>query len=650
MESEYSSSNKWVDYNKINPHLIIVPTLLIFLLSSFISSFIFSSYSILQINTFYPVFFGVIFIISFTAYYLMNKHFFRKKCFRIMFFTMLIVPQIIIILQINFRMQNSLSPTLKDQTFYIKSINYYRYSKLVILKSTESNFTCSAFFPSDFSIHKCDIIFGKANFKYNSCKTDFERYLKIRGIHYLANFNLYNIEKCAYRPMNPIEKFSEYIFQKIDFNFKGRAAALSKALIFGNKSFLSKYTLYCYKRAGALAVISASGLHVGIIALIPFFILNLFMIPKRFSMIIISLILLFYLNIANFPISLLRACLMFWIYTFQKNIFKYHNIFNTLFLSGIIILLLFPEEIFNLGFQLSFSATFGILLFFRSYQKCLKPLPSKLKQSLSLSLSAQSCVYPILLLHLNEINFAGIFTNILIIPATALSFILSLISIFTPNTFIFHYFIKYIYNKSVFLSFSFVELISKSNLHFYLLPVPSVIIGLLLFNIILPLIPLKNKFVFAITILLVYTSAFYMCNSLTKFNYYNKIQAADNTIYLYNHKNSMNISEEKMISTINKTGFCYPVLILNNENSCNLSKYYSLIKKIHIKKIFICGDISFDNNYSKLLKLFEKENIEAKLIEIDKLYEILQNGFIGGNGEIIHPQITHTQESDNWNL
>ena len=208
-----------------------------------------------------------------------------------------------------------------------------------------------------------------------------------------------------------------------------------KALFIGNRSSISKEVTIKFRDAGALHLLAASGLHVGIVAGLPFFLL-LFNFRKKTVLFFSLLSVFLYLYITDMPISLVRASLMFFLFVIQVFLHRRPGAFNTLMLTGSIIVLIAPWEIFNIGFQLSFCATLGIILFYESYKKSLKKLPTYVRKSMAVSLAAQVFTVPLIIVHLHQINTMSLFSNIALIPITTIFMYISfgslLLSIIIP--------------------------------------------------------------------------------------------------------------------------------------------------------------------------------------------------------------------------
>jgi ComEC/Rec2-related protein len=212
------------------------------------------------------------------------------------------------------------------------------------------------------------------------------------------------------------ERIRGWLSARSDSMFEKDTSSVVKALYFGNQSYIGKRILNDFKRAGVLHVLAASGLHVGMVAGIALLLLGLFRINRKLMLASAAIVIASYLYITDMPVSLLRAGIMFMVYALQKIADRDVNIINTLFLSGIVILAVHPHEIYGLGFQLSFGATLGILLFYRLYRRSLRLLPRFLSSSFALTLSAQAIALPLQLAGVGEISLSGVLSNIIVVP------------------------------------------------------------------------------------------------------------------------------------------------------------------------------------------------------------------------------------------
>jgi ComEC/Rec2-related protein len=213
---------------------------------------------------------------------------------------------------------------------------------------------------------------------------------------------------------------------RINLLFPHRTAPFITALYSGNASRMDRRTVLDFKRAGVLHILAASGFNVGIVAMVPLALLGLFRVPRRAIALVTISTILAYLAITDMPVSLLRAVVMASIYSLLFVFGMGRSILNVLFLAGALIVAVVPHELYSLGFQLSFGATLGIILFFKPYRRLFQGLPGPLADSLALTLSAQLPVIPLIAWHLEELTVAGFLTNIWVVPLTALIMYLSI--------------------------------------------------------------------------------------------------------------------------------------------------------------------------------------------------------------------------------
>jgi ComEC/Rec2-related protein len=202
--------------------------------------------------------------------------------------------------------------------------------------------------------------------------------------------------------------------------FSAESAALFRALWFADRSYITKKTVTAFRRAGVLHTLAASGLHVGIIVMIPFAIGAAFSMDRRLLHICALFMLALYLLLADAPVSLTRAFIMYSAYSAAVIFSLKRNPYNSLFIAASAVVLIEPSDIYSLGFILSFSAVLGIILFYRHFESSFSWLPGWAAASFSMTLSAQIFTVPVLLICFEEINLIGIISNLAVIPAVGI--------------------------------------------------------------------------------------------------------------------------------------------------------------------------------------------------------------------------------------
>lgn len=258
----------------------------------------------------------------------------------------------------------------------------------------------------------------------------FLKQLLRQGIRYTLNLNEKNciIEfKAETGYLERIKNGAQSLFASV---FSEDTSALLSGLYFNERYRIDKRVLLDFRRAGVMHVLAASGLHVGFLASIPFFISALFLFPLNIMRAITLVLIIGYLYIAGLPVSLLRAAVMFGFLLVQRLMFNERNPYNILFWTAIFILLAMPHELYSLGFQLSFGATLALFVFLKNVTKTFAFMPKFLAGSAAITISAGIITTPIILLTLHEINYTGILGNLVAVPGIALFMGLSLASLF----------------------------------------------------------------------------------------------------------------------------------------------------------------------------------------------------------------------------
>ena len=216
--------------------------------------------------------------------------------------------------------------------------------------------------------------------------------------------------------------------------------ALTAAITLGQKSSLKGTTKQHFAASGASHLLAVSGLHVGII----FMAISLLFRPfkryknvQKWGQIIVILLLWMYAFLCGLPPSIIRAVTMFsigalGIITGQQN----YGINNVCF-TAFIMLLYNPSYLLDMGFQLSFSAVIGILLYVesrRAASKTTNRLLTWVKEMCGISLVAQLATLPLILYYFGTFPTYFLLTNLVMIPlGTLLVYACLLLFILSPT-------------------------------------------------------------------------------------------------------------------------------------------------------------------------------------------------------------------------
>ena len=196
------------------------------------------------------------------------------------------------------------------------------------------------------------------------------------------------------------------------------------ALILGQQQDIDPEISKDYQYAGAVHILSVSGLHIGFILLFVTFILKPVPNNKKGSLlklIVILCSLWLFGILAGLAPSVVRSVTMFSFVAIGQHLRRSVNIYHTLLVSILLILLVQPGFLFDVGFQLSYLALFFILWFHPLLSKIWTPknkISKYIWDILSVSFAAQIGTLPLSLYYFHQ--FPGLFfiTNLVIIPLT----------------------------------------------------------------------------------------------------------------------------------------------------------------------------------------------------------------------------------------
>lgn len=195
--------------------------------------------------------------------------------------------------------------------------------------------------------------------------------------------------------------------------------AIATAILLGNDETMEPELKEAYSAAGASHILCVSGMHVGIV----FMIINFLLIPlerkpslRHIRTLLLFIIIWTYANVTGLSPSVSRAATMFTFVLIGNHLRRNTNVFHSLFASLFILLTINPLLIFELGFQLSYLAVVGIVLFQPPIYNLLK-LKNKILDYFwnlsSVSIAAQIATFPL------TICYFGTFPNYFLIANLA---------------------------------------------------------------------------------------------------------------------------------------------------------------------------------------------------------------------------------------
>lgn len=228
-------------------------------------------------------------------------------------------------------------------------------------------------------------------------------------------------------PLRQISILRQHLFDKIEAHFtvSGTEASLSpeggvlEALLLGERGRLDEDLSSALQKSGLYHLFAISGAHIALLSFLLFLFLKTLRIPDRPASLILMILLVFYAFLVEGRPSVFRATVMTLFFLLGRLIWRETNLLNTISFSAFALLFFNPFSLFDPGFQLTFTATLAIILFFPKLIKILPRLPLRISEILAVSATAQLGVLPIMARVFNRITFSSLLLNFAALPLVA---------------------------------------------------------------------------------------------------------------------------------------------------------------------------------------------------------------------------------------
>ena len=268
------------------------------------------------------------------------------------------------------------------------------------------------------------------------------------------------------------------------------------------------YIKTSFINSGLLHILAASGMNVAFISGFLFFFLRRFNTPYNIRILSGIFVIVLYSLMTGLGASVIRAALMLIFILLGKLIDRDAHSVSLLSFVGLLMLIYNPAYINDVGFQLSFIVTFGLLVCTEPVLKHTPKLPAWLAGAIAIPVIAQLWVIPVQMFYFNTISTYSVFANIISVPFLSIisfgGFVSCVLSLFSPianiTCRVFDFFLNPLINVIVHISAFF----SKLPHSIFITTHPSVI-QILIYYLILLLITVIIKENFKNTKIILYT-------------------------------------------------------------------------------------------------------------------------------------------------
>ncbi|WP_085829250.1 ComEC/Rec2 family competence protein [Clostridium massiliodielmoense] len=236
----------------------------------------------------------------------------------------------------------------------------------------------------------------------------------------VGEFNVYNHKKLSSDFIEKLYIFRENLYKKYTKALDKNKAAIIMACCYGDTKYISFNVKDKINKLGISHIISVSGLHIALVYK---------MLEKILGIkggIVLSFI---YMIFTGGKAATIRAYIMILIMKLSKCFYRTYDSLSAISLAAIIILFMKPYYVVDIGFNLSFLATLGIILYNKKIRRLLYKLPDKINESLSITLSAQIFSMPYAMCTLKNISVFFILGNLFLVPLYSIVILLGNLAI-----------------------------------------------------------------------------------------------------------------------------------------------------------------------------------------------------------------------------
>ena len=246
-------------------------------------------------------------------------------------------------------------------------------------------------------------------------------------------------------PMRPVLRLQRAIARSLDFAYSDAVAGLLRGMLLGSESGLIWITRQDFRQSGTSHIFSVSGLHMSLLAWSLFRLLRALKCPQKASALLGGAFVIFFMALTGFSAPCVRSGVMMLILLAGELFSQPADSLNSLGLAALVLMTASPLSAGQVGLQLSFGATLGIVLFQGRFSAPLKklcaPLPRlprravySLNEGLCVTLAALVLTSPILWLRMpGGLSLATLPANLVLVPLSGLLMILGGVSALLPE-------------------------------------------------------------------------------------------------------------------------------------------------------------------------------------------------------------------------
>lgn len=224
----------------------------------------------------------------------------------------------------------------------------------------------------------------------------------------------------------PLRRWIQGVFND---NLSGDHKALLSGFLLGETKEISPQVYTMFRDTGTVHLLAVSGSNVWLVVGVILGALTLLRVPKTIKILLSIICIIIFANLTHNQPPVVRASIMAGLILLGTLLYKDVDLVNIVSFAGLVILFVSPLFLFDVGFQLSFTSVFAILLLYPHFKNL---LPEQVRRSNKrlwkwvmtpalISLSVEIVLFPILGYYFNMVPLVCVVANIFVVPLASIS-------------------------------------------------------------------------------------------------------------------------------------------------------------------------------------------------------------------------------------
>lgn len=331
---------------------------------------------------------------------------------------------------------------------------------------------------------------------------DFRKYLYWQKIHWVVSPTSFSMGNCKWYQLNTIGSIQYQRDIALDIIKKELPSPLNgfvQALVLGERDLINEDVISAYQELGLIHLLAISGMHVGLICSFVYLVLVRFGMTREKAVLSIFIFLPIYVMLAGSSPSVIRAAIMTFLVLIKIRFRSFpFSLLDLLSVAFMCMILFNPYYVFNVGFQLSFTVSFSLIV---SSQTILLKVTNPVQRLIVVSFIAQISSLPLILYHFHQFSILSIILNLIFIPLITLFILPICIILFLLILikFPFVYIIAQVVNKTLYLLNLIAVYFVDRNGHVLVLGKPNLFLIILYIGVVVfTLASLEKKVKFSL--------------------------------------------------------------------------------------------------------------------------------------------------------